>query len=61
MNLNKEEISREAQEWFNVDKKHADLFAEKITKMEYQKSWYVEWIPTIVLYLFLATYLVTHW
>ena len=59
--LNKEEITQATQEWFDVDKKHADLFAEDLLKKQDNKAFWADTIPTIALVIIMWVYVVFHW
>lgn len=58
--LDKNEIADKAQEWFNCDRKHAELFAEDLIKDNKVKDILVEWLPHIVMFSVLIIYLICH-
>jgi hypothetical protein len=58
--LDKNEIADRAQEWFDCDRKHAELFAEDLLKDNKVKEILVEWLPHIVMFGVLIIYLICH-
>lgn len=58
--LNKEELADIAQDWFNCDRKQAELFAEDVLKNNTIKRWRTEWRPTLLMFIVLVIYLIFH-
>ena len=61
--LDKEDIIYKAQEWFDVDEKHAKLFAEDLLKGKGFWKFFLEYLPEIfsyVLIIFCVIYMIYH-
>lgn len=58
--LDKEEIMHLAQEWFDCDEKHAELFANEVIKSQKTKEVLIEWIPQMFMFTVLMIYLIFH-